>query len=138
MIGDDAIVEPEKQTLDLRDDHVLVVAWIADQSTGDFGTVTRQVGGVGIGASCDRVTEEKQVRSVVQVRLVIGTAAVDVVEIQCRRSKVREGVGVVLLLKTARRVEGDIVIDELPEVRVERRYSALLVVRPVFGRIEIR
>src|SRR6202041_2639030 len=42
----------------------------------------------------------------------------------------------ILFLQAARRVKRNIVIDELAEVRVKRRYAALLVVLSIFRAVE--
>src|SRR5262249_34706521 len=82
-----------------------------------------------------RIPKEKELIAVVQVRLITWTASIDTVEIEGGSAVVDERVGIVLLLQTARRVERQVVIDELSQVRVESGYPALFLVLAVLRRI---
>jgi hypothetical protein len=108
-VGEQAVVEQEEGELELPDDDVLVVAGIADQ--GAPVRVPRQVLLV---AALGRPDQERV--AVVHVRLVVAPAAVDAVEVEDRRAEVRQRVGVVLAGQARDGVEGQVVVDELPEV----------------------
>ena len=120
----DLVVELQEGRLELRDDRVLVVARIADERAlrlASLGRVARDVALVrhAAGVACERAAEEHvQAVVAVEIRLVVGAAAVDGVEVEARRAEVDQRVGGVRLLQTAGRVEGDVVVEELPEVGV--------------------
>src|SRR5205085_1065341 len=57
----------------------------------------------------------------------------DVVEVEARRAEVHQPVGIVLLLQAARRVEREVVVDELAEVGVAGVDAAVLL-----GVLELR
>ncbi len=113
---DDLVVKVQKHRLQLADDVVLVVARVADQrATVDVAwELTLAFGLIGV------APEQEAVALVVliQIRLVIGTAAVQGVQIEAWRAEIFRGIRIVLLLQGAIRIEGEIVIDELPEVGV--------------------
>ena len=134
IVVDHAVVEAQHQPLKLGDDAVLVVAGIADQCAA---LEARQVDGVGYAGAGQRLAEEKLAGIVVHVGLVVRTAPVEIVQIERRRAEIDQPVRVLLLGQRAHGIEGDVVIDELAEIRVERGNSALLGVGAVFGRIEI-
>src|SRR6202011_4832414 len=79
----------------------------------------------------DRVAEEERVSPIVEVWLIGWTSPVDVVEIERRTAEVHQCIRIVLLLQTARRIERQIVINELAEVGIKSGYAALLVVLAV-------
>ncbi len=122
---DDLVVEADEQQLQLRDDDVLVVARVADQRAALL--VAGQVVAVEL-AVRRRVAADEQLdatvgrtRPLVHERVVVGPRAVQAVQVEARRAEVDERVRVVVLLQLGHRVERDVVIDELPEVRVARR-----------------
>jgi hypothetical protein len=79
---------------------------------------------------------ESELVAVVHVGLVGRPAPVQGIEIQPRRPEIDEGVRVVLLHQARRRVERDVVIDELPEIGVAGgNAGVLLVVLDAFLRI---
>ncbi len=126
-----------KQPLQLRDDHVLVVAGVADQRAAR--PIALQI----VGAEADRpahgqgIAEEEGPPVIgVHVGLIAGSAAIDIVEVEGRGAVVGDRVGILDLLETRRGIEGQVVVDELAEVGVERRHTALLGVRPVLRLIE--
>ena len=133
IVGHDPVVEPQHQSLQLRDDAVLVVARIADERP--TGRAARQILGGRVDAPADRRAEQERRAVVVHVGLVIRTAAIHVVEVEGRRPEIDQRVGVVLALEGAGRVEGQIMVDELAQVGVERRDAAFLGVGPILGRI---
>src|SRR5947208_15825565 len=67
---------------------------------------------------------------IVQERLVVRSAAVDGVEVEPRGAEVDERVRIVVSLELRRRIEGQVVVDELPEVR-EARGDVRVVARRV-------
>ena len=111
---DDPVVEADEQQVQLREDQVLVVARVAGERAALC--VARQV--------VEHVQElhaaVARVGPLIQERLVRGARAVDRVEVQARRAEVDQRERVVELLQLRARVERDVVIDELAEVRVAR------------------
>jgi hypothetical protein len=112
-------VKLEKGAMQLRDDEVLVIARIAEERR--LLVIARQV---------DAVRAEEQLRPIgalVEMRTGARSAAVDAVELQRRRSEVRDRLRIDLTLENGRRIEGDVVIDELPEKRESGRQPAGIV-----------
>ena len=64
---------------------------------------------------------------VVHERLIVGARSVDAVEIETRRPEVDERVRIVEAIERRHRVEGDVVIDELPEIGEASRDVRILV-----------
>ena len=138
------VVEPQHQPLKLGNDHVLVVARIADDRAGlgcrvgSLGRAARHVvrGHRGAQRAASELVAEQELPAVgVQVRLVVGAAAVDAVEIEPRCAEVDQRIGIVLALEAAGGVERQIVVDELPEVGVQRGNPALLAIGSVLGHV---
>ena len=119
-----AIVEAQEQPLELRHDRVLVVPRIPDERPAGVGGVPRQVLCAWV-AALERIAEEERVAAIVHVRLIARPTPVDVVQVQGGRPEVHQRVGVVLLLQDAGGIEGDVMVDELGEVRVEGGDAAL-------------
>ncbi len=70
----------------------------------------------------------------IEIGLIRRTAAVDVVEIERRRPEILERVRIVLALQAADRVERNVVVDELAEIRVSGADAGVLfIVRFGFG-----
>ena len=136
VVGDGSIVKAQEQSLKLRDDDVFVVPGIPYERAPDLGVIPRQVPRVRVAAASDRLSEQKCGSIIVEVRLIVGTAAIDVIQIERGRAKVGQCVRVVLFGQTAHRIKGDVVIQELAEVGVESRNAALLVILAVLRRIE--
>ncbi len=136
MLLHHAVVEAQEQALELRHDRVFVIAWIADHRPWRTCVVARQIARVGIAAAVNGIAQDEPVVRVIHVRLVVRSATVDVVQIETGRAEVRERVRIVLLLEAAGGIERQVVVDELAEVRVERRHAALFIVLAVFRRIE--
>ena len=65
-------------------------------------------------------------RRVVHVWLVVRAAPVHVIEIEGGRAEIDQGIGIILLLQAASRIECEVVIDELSQIRVKSGNSALL------------
>ena len=122
---DDRVVKADEQQVQLRDDEVLVVARVADQRPPL--RVSRQVdSAASVSAERDRVAPTSSFTPRLGPSSRTGTAgprarAVQRVEVQARRAEVHERLRVVGRARARRRVERDVVIDELPEVRVARR-----------------
>ena len=114
----DAVVEAREQQVQLRDDRVLVVARVPGQ--GDLLVVAREVE--------RRARVEQQPlgpQLLVQVGLQVGSAAVERVEVEPRRAVVDRAAGPAGAGPERRRVERDVVVDELAEVREAGRDRAL-------------
>jgi hypothetical protein len=67
------------------------------------------------------IAEQKCVISVIHIWLVVRTTPVHVVAIERRRSEIGQSVRIVLHLQAARGIEGNVMVDELGEVGIERR-----------------
>nr|WP_307042930.1 hypothetical protein [Agromyces ramosus] len=123
------VVHEGECQLQLRDDDVLVVAGIADH--GDALGVALQVGleARRIRARAGREEPREPVvehpRVVVEIGLVVGPAPVEAVEVESWRAEVLQPVGIVVPGEARLRIEGDVVVDELAEVRVADRHAAL-------------
>jgi hypothetical protein len=143
-LGGEAVVKAQEQPLELRDDDVLVVARVADDRAlvgvrdrrGRGKIAPRQVLRPRIVRRAGQRTSEVEVEALrIEVRLIVGTAAIDVVEIEPRRPVIDQRAEIVLFLQAARRVEGQVVIDELAEVGISRGDAALLRVGAVERRL---
>ena len=110
---DDLVVELQHRQLPLADERVLVVAGIADQ--GGVLDVSRKV--VFVVVAADQHLHPLR-RLVVQEGVVGGPAAVDAVEVEAGAAEVGQRIRVVLPVEAGGSVEGDVVVDELPEVGV--------------------
>lgn len=122
-------MSPEHQALKLRNDRVLVVPGIADDGAA---FEPRQIMRVRSAGTVQDIAEVEFL-SVVDVRLVRGPAPVDIVHVERRRAEVHEPVRVERFGQRAHRIEGDVVIDELAEIGIERRDAALLAVLPILS-----
>src|SRR5438067_2066642 len=71
---------------------------------------------------------------IVQERLVVRSAAVDGVEVEPRGAEVDERVRIVVSLELRRRIEGQVVVDELPEVGEARRDVRVVACRVLLSR----
>src|SRR6202011_4175578 len=81
-----------------------------------------QVGRLWIGGRSRQRPGPKECSAIfIEVRLVIRSAAIDIVEIEPRRPEILQCIWVVLSLQAARGIEREIVIDELTEVGVDGR-----------------
>jgi hypothetical protein len=132
---EDAVVELEERGLQLGDDQILVVARVADERT--FVRVPLQVGPVDPLVPGGDFFAGLKVDAVffVEVRLVGRAPAVEGIEVEARGAEVLEPVGVVLAGEAGDRVEGDVVVDELPKVGVAGGKPQLAVLE--FGRVLI-
>ena len=111
-IVDGGVVELEEGELQLRDDQVLVVAGIADDRA--VLAVARHVELAGRPALLDQ-KGYAAAGLVVEMRAAAGPGAVDVVEREARGAEVRDLLRVDLPLEAGGRVEGHVVVEELPE-----------------------
>jgi hypothetical protein len=139
-IVDELVVKLQHGGMQLRHDDVFVVSLVADQRALGAVRSVRIVEPGQIPSLC-RLVEfkerppEPELLPVVHVRLVVGSPPVDRIEVQPRRAKVDQGHRIVLLLKAGGRIERDVVIDELTEIRVSHRDARvfLVVLDPFFG-----
>src|SRR5256884_8246451 len=118
----EAIVKTQEKSLELRHDAVLIVARVADERTAGLGMVARQVPRVRVAAR-KPIPEEKQgeafvVVEFVQVRLIVGSAPIKIIQIERGPPKVQKRVGIILLLQAAGRIKRDVKIDELAKIGI--------------------
>ncbi len=73
----------------------------------------------------------------VEIWLVVGASTVDVAEVEPRGSIVDQCIEIVLFLQAARRVEGQVVIDELAEIGVGGRDVAFFGIGTVERRLVV-
>src|SRR5207247_6856301 len=126
MFVADLIVEPQQRGLELRDDHVLVVSRIPDHGprprvgAAALRRAPWHVARIRIGGIPGESASELEVPAVglVQVRLIVRSAAVDIVEIELRTAEVNQRIRVVLLHQRAGWIKRQVMIDELAEIRV--------------------
>ena len=129
-VVDDLVVEVEERQLELTHDDVLVVALVADQCPtllvpGQVACLERVAVGVR-----RRVLADEQLGRVVGVvdeRLVGRARPIDRVEVEARSPEVGQRVGIVLVLKARRRVERQVVIEELADIGEARRDLGVVV-----------
>ncbi len=135
VVRRDFIMEAEKQPLKLRNDDVLVISRVTDDRSallriGEL--ITRKVlrawvrRGTGQG-----LAEQKVTPILIQVGLVVWSATIHAVQVEARRSKVLQTFGVILLLEAAGRIKGEVMVDELAEICVGGRNSALFIIGSV-------
>ena len=125
------VVEADERLMELRDDDVLVVTRIAD--LGDTGLIAQVIvdrldhaGRRRLDAGIAQLQLER--RRVVQRYAASGAVAVDIVEIERRRAKVLDRVGILLLFADAGLVEREVVIDELTEIGIACGDQKVLIV----------
>ena len=114
VLSEKTIVETQEQTLQLRYDRIFVVSRIADKSAAI--RTTRQVNGTCIASAVYLLARQKRVGplwSIVHIGLLVGAAAVNIVQVESRCTKICQRVWVIRLLEAAGWVECDVVIDEL-------------------------
>lgn len=111
----DLVVEPDHGELELTEDAVLVVAEVADHR--DAVVVALKILGgerSAIAGLCTGQQLHTGGVGVVQVRAGLAASAVDAVEVELRRARVRDGAGIIdHAAQTRRHVERDVVVDEL-------------------------
>ena len=126
------VVELQHRGMQLRHDDVLVVSLVADERAPGLAGITvvesGQVTHVGWLVQFEERPAQPELLSGIQVGLLGGPSPVEGVEIQPRRAEIDEGFWIVLLLQARRRVERDVVIDELAEVGVARRDPRILLI----------
>src|SRR5260370_39713320 len=95
-----AIVKTMKKPLELRDDGILVVAWITNQRAGGIRAITRQICRPYLRLSrVDGFPQQKGFPvCVVHVRLIVRPAPINVVEVKSRSSKIGQRIRVILCL----------------------------------------
>src|ERR1700686_3246437 len=126
-----SVMKTVKQTLQLRNDGIFIVTRVANECAGRVCSVPRQIRSVWV-APRNLVADQKCIFPVVHIRLVVRTTSVYVVEIERWRSEIRQSVRIILHLQATRRIERNVMIDELAQVRIERRNTAF------FGLFSIR
>ena len=120
------IVKAQHRGLQLRDDHVLIVSGISNQGTRPpagaraFRHVAGHIAGIRIAGVPRESASELKMPAVglVQIRLIVRSAAVDVVEVELRTAKVNQRIRVVLLHQRAGWIKCEVMIDELAEIGV--------------------
>ena len=134
LLGPHRVVELQEQGVDLGDQLVLVVARVADD--GPAVRVADQVrsplaeaGGRLVGPEVERAV----IGVLVEVGLVVWTAAVEAVQVEPRRAEVDLGARVEHALGDRRRVERQVVVDELAEIGVAAGDGDVLVLGFGFG-----
>src|SRR5439155_1415674 len=95
------IMEAEEHNMKLPDDPVLVIAWITNE---------RNTGVCRPGQITCRRQSKTEGALIVKVRLIGGAAPITRVQIKAWRSKIEEGIGIILTLEARLRIEGQIVI----------------------------
>jgi len=118
-------VEAQQEDLQAADDHVLVVARVADQRD-PLGVARHVFDAVDVG----REEHARRVFLVVLERLVDRAGSVEAVEVVARCPEVDQRVRVVPHPQSRGCVEGDVVVHELAEVGV-RRWDIRVVTRRV-------
>ena len=120
IVVGNAIVEPQKDGLQLRHNHILIIPLVADhralvlRHARDIERDWRQSD-----VLAQRIAEDESLAvGLVHVRLIVRAAAVHAVEIERWRAEVDQPVRIVTLLQAAGGIEGDVMIDELAEIRV--------------------
>src|SRR5207248_1786956 len=94
--------------------------------------IARQVPCTRVRIIARKFSSEKKMDSVsVQVGLVVRAAPVNAIKIEPGRAKVDEGIRVILLLKTAIRVEREVMVDKLAEVGIPSRNVGILFGIPI-------
>ena len=93
-----------------------------------------QIMRIGVGASrVQRLAEYEVLPIFKQIGLIVRPAPIDIVEIEPGCAIIDESIGIVLLLKRTRRVECQVVIDELAEICIDCRYAAFFRIGAVLG-----
>src|ERR1019366_7259814 len=147
MLRSNHVVEAVKQALKLGNDDVFIVSGIANNRTfGVFRCIAdlvfrciadlaaRQIPRLRVGSgSAQWLSKNKATTIFVEIGLIVGSAAIDIIEIKSWGAIIHQRVGIVLFLQTTGGIEGQIVIDELAKIRVSRGDSAFLVIRSILG-----
>src|SRR5262245_41164289 len=92
-----AVVKTQDETVELGNDGVLVVAMISNEGTAWVRIVTWQVCCFRI-TPADLVTQQECHATIVHVWLVIRSATINVIKVECRITEVCQRIGIVLLL----------------------------------------
>ena len=129
---DHAVVVLEKSEREPRDDQILVIASVPEERA-PF-PVAGQV------LFAHLVLPDQEVDAVVSVEegLVVGPATVDRIEVEPGRAEVDQGLRVVVALQLRRRVEREVVVHELAEVREARGDVRVVARRVVLARLRLR
>ena len=133
-ITDDCVVETHHNRMKLSDNDVFIIAVIANN--GSLIRRAGQVMGSCVGAARQWGSQDEPVTCVSE-RFVFWPRAVDRVEIQSRRPKVVQRVRVVQLRERGPRVERDVVVDELAQVRVAGGNGHVLLVVAGIGALRV-
>ncbi len=93
--------------MELRDDRILVVTWIADECTLRVRIVAWQI------VLASRVLAYKQMKTVrtVKIRIVVRAIRIEGIEIEARRAKIAQGIRIVVALEFGVGIEGDAIIS---------------------------
>src|SRR6266568_1815367 len=118
------VVQTDEGGLQLADDLVLVVAWVSDDGAVVFGTwqIALVLGTDRLALdeldAVVRVGAADRALVLIQVRLVLGSATVEIIEVELGSPEVDQRIGVVLARQRRNWIEGNVVVDELTEVGV--------------------
>src|SRR5215467_3256344 len=106
-----------KESLELRDDRVFIIPGVPDEGATRRSVVSDKVRSVGV-AQCEWIAPQKGSVTGVEIRLVIGAAAVNIVQIERRGAKVGQGVRIILFLQRTDGIKCYVMVDELAQIRV--------------------
>src|SRR2546428_557683 len=86
-----------------------------------------------------RVMPDEEVEAVrlVEERLIVGSTAVDRIEVEPRGAEVDQGIRVIVALEFRRRIEREVVVDELSEVGEPRRDVGIVATRVLVTRFRL-
>src|SRR6266540_5589 len=129
---DDGVVTADEEQVQLGEDRGLVVAPVADEgpSLGIARQIVDLVDRVALGLPDEQPYATRLRVPVIEKRLHRRSGAVDAVEVEPRSPEVDESAGVDDGVQLRRRVEGDVVIDELPQIGESRRDARVGGARP--------
>ena len=136
IVCQSSVVKSQEETVELGNDGVLVVARISNEGTAWIRIVTWQVCCFRI-TSADLVSQQECHATVVHVWLVVRSATINVIQVECRITEVCQRIGIVLLLQATGWVERQVVINKLAQVGIKGRYSTFFLILAVLRRIEV-
>src|SRR2546428_1008561 len=135
----DAVVKLQKQSVQLRGDHVLVVARIPDD--GFLTVVGAAADDVGLLGTRNIITElllnicqppsQTHSDSILpkKIGIVFRPSSINAVQVESGRAIVDNGGRIVVALQARNRIERQVMIDELAQIRIAGRNRSVLRVR---------